>query len=90
MNDYTIDLGNALLNLCKISRQHNVEIRIRQVPGDFTGNRFELQLDRGKYHAVQTVDITETPTINPGKYLEYAFERAKYSIKQLQMEEKPK
>lgn len=88
MRDYSNELGETLVKLCKLSRQHNVDIRIRQVPGDFTGNRFELQLDRGDCHAVETVDITPTLNIYPSSCMEYAFERAKYSIKQLQMEEK--
>lgn len=87
MDDYSNELGDILLKLCKISRQHNVDIRIRQVPGDLTGNRFEIQLDRGKCHAVETVDITPIPYTLPDKTLTYAFERAKYNIKQLQLEE---
>lgn len=87
MGDFLNELGSTLLKLCEISRQHNVDIRIRQVPGDLTGNRFELQLDRGIYHAAETVDITPIPYTLPDKTLTYAFERAKYSLKQLQMEE---
>lgn len=87
MGDYLNELGSTLLKLCEISRQHNVDIRIRQVPGDFTGNRFELQLDRGSCHAVETVDITPRPYELPDKTMTYAFERAKYNIKQLQLEE---
>ena len=87
MSDYLIEVGGVLLKLCEISRQHNVDIRIRPALGDLTGNRFELQLDRGKYHAVETVDITPIPYTLPDKTLTYAFERAKYSLKQLQMEE---
>ena len=87
MGDYLNELGTTLLRLCEISRQHNVDIRIRQALGDLTGNRFELQLDRGKYHAVETVDITPIPYTLPDKTLTYAFERAKYNIKQLQLED---
>lgn len=87
MGDFLNELGSTLLKLCEISRQHNVDIRIRQVPGDLTGARFELQLDRGIHHAVETVDITPIPYVLPDKTLTYAFERAKYNIKQLQMEE---
>ena len=87
MKDYLNELGSTLLKLCELSRQHNVDIRIRQVPGDLTGNRFELQLDRGVYHAVETVDITPIPYTLTDKTLTYAFERAKYNIKQLQLEE---
>ena len=86
MSNTLIDPGKILLDLCKLSRQHNVDIRIRQAPGDLTGMRFELQLDRGKHHAVQTVDITETLG-DPAKYMEYAFERTKYEIKRLKAEE---
>lgn len=88
MRDYINELGETLVKLCKLSRQHNVDIRIRQVPGDLTGNRFELQLDRGEHHAVTTVDITPTLNEYPSSYLEYCFTRAKYNIKQLQMEGK--
>lgn len=87
MRDYTNELGDTLLKLCKLSRQHNVDIRIRQAPGDLTGNRFELQLDRGKFHAVETVDITPTLNEYPTYFLETCFNRAKYNIKQLQLEE---
>lgn len=87
MRDYTNELGDTLLKLCKLSRQHNVDIRIRQVPGDFTGNRFELQLDRDKFHAAETVDITPFLKAYPSDCMAYAFERAKYNIKQLQLEE---
>lgn len=58
MRDYVNELGDTLLKLCKLSRQHNVDIRIRQAPGDLTGERFELRLDRGDHHAVETVDIS--------------------------------
>ena len=88
MGDYLNELGTTLLKLCELSRQHNVGIRIRPALGDITGNRFELQLDRGEHHAVATVDITPIPYTLPDKSLTYAFERAKYNIKQLQMEEK--
>ena len=90
MRDYTNELGDTLVKLCKLSRQHNVDIRIRQVPGDLTGNRFELQLDRGKFHAAETVDITPTLNTYPSSYLEHSFDRAKYNIKQLQLEEETK
>ena len=82
MENQLIDLGATLLDLCKLSRMHNVDIRIKQVPNDLTGSLFELQLDRGKYHAAQTIDITETLG-DPSKYLHYAFEVAKFKIKQM-------
>ena len=85
MGDYLNELGTILLRLCEMSRQHNVDIRIRRVPGDLTGDRFELQLDRGDYHAVEKVDIAPIPYTLPDKTLAYAFERAKYNIKQLQL-----
>ena len=86
MSNRLINPGATLLDLCKLSRQHNVDIRIRQVPGDITGARFELRLDRGNYHAAQTIDITETLG-EPAKYLDYAFERAKYEIKLLKLKD---
>lgn len=87
MRDYSTELGDTLVKLCKFSRQHNVGIRIRPALGDITGNRFELQLDRGNHHAVETLDITPTLNEYPSSYLEYCFDRAKYNIKQLQLEE---
>ena len=85
MRDYSTDIGDTLVKLCKLCREHGVDIRIRRVRDDFTMNRFELQLDRGEHHAVQSIDISTIPNMYPSKYAEYAFERAKYDIKQLQM-----
>ena len=88
MREYQNELGDTLVKLCKLSRQHNVDIRIKQVPGDLTGERFELQLDRGDHHAVAAVDISPFLKTYPSSCMAYAFERAKYSIKQLELEEK--
>lgn len=89
---YAKDVGDILANLCQVARTHNVDIRIRQVEGNLVGDRvvFELQLDRGRCHAVETVDITPKsheyrwPFVDgtpPSKTMEYAFERALHNIK---------
>lgn len=87
MRDYSTELGDTLVKLCKLSREHGVGIRIRQVPGDVTGNLFELQLDRGIHHAREIVDISPVLKVYPNQLLEYTFDRAKYNIKRAQLEE---
>lgn len=74
-----INVGELLVNLCRLSKKHNVDIRIRRGLG--IRNGFEIVLDRKDHHALGTIDITKTFPGEPEEAAEYVFRRALYDIK---------
>jgi hypothetical protein len=77
-----IPVGELLVRLCELSREHKVDIRFRQDP--LIPNGFEIRLDRHDNHAVGGVDITRTFAYEPEDAAEYVFRRALYDIRQLE------
>lgn len=82
MSHNNISVGELLVKLCELSREHNIDIRCRQSP--FHPNGFEIQLDRKHHHAVGTVDITRIFNHDPEETAEYVFQRSLYNLKQLE------
>ena len=76
-----INVGELLVKLCKLSKLHNVDIRIRQ--SSFHPNAFEIQFDRNDHHAVETIDITRTFNDEPERTAEFIFDRALYNVNRL-------
>ena len=73
-----INVGELLVQLCRLSKIYNVDIRIRR--GLNIPNTFEIVLDRKDHHALGTIDITKTFIHEPEQAAEYVFERALYDI----------
>lgn len=77
----TENIGELLVKLCRLSKTHDVDIRIRR--GLCIPNVFEIVLDRKEHHALGTIDITKTFIGEPEQAAEYVFRRALYDIEQL-------
>ena len=80
-----MSVGELLVKLCELSREHHIEIRVRQ--STIHPNEFTIQLDRKNHHAAGTVDITRTFTDGPEQAAEYVFQRSLYDLKQLEKKE---